>query len=146
MRLSPSAASRPARKWTPHLAVRNAVANCLASAQAVPPPPSWSRLQTRWFLRLLFLRRRQATVQERFLWSWTGFLHTLDWRRHPSLRSSVTCTVSGHRLRDWTSDLSSSQLTSELGGGGSPVDTWLHPWWMVKPVGCTAPPLYTPCI
>jgi hypothetical protein len=31
--------------------------------------------------------------------SQTGFLHALNRRRHPSLHSSSTCTVSSHRLR-----------------------------------------------
>ncbi len=26
------------------------------------------------------------------------------------------------------------------------VETWLHPWLTVKPVGCTLAPLYSPCI
>ncbi len=82
---------------------------------AVPPPPSGSHFQTSWFLRLL-LRSRQATVQEPFFQLQTGFLHALDRWRHPSLHSSGTHTISGHRLRDWTSDLSSCQLTPELRG------------------------------
>jgi hypothetical protein len=106
--MSPSVASRPAWKQTPHLAVRDAAADLRARTQAVPPPPSGSRFQTCWFLHLL--RCRQATVQEPFFRSRTSFLHA------------------GGAL------------------GGSPVETWLHPWLMVKPVGCTVPPLYTPCI
>jgi hypothetical protein len=100
MRLSPSAASKPARKRMPHLAVCDAVANRWASAQAVLPPPSGSRFQTRWFLHLPLLRRHQAAVQETFFWSWTGLLNALDWRRHPSLHRSGSRTVSSHRLRD----------------------------------------------
>jgi hypothetical protein len=46
-RLSPSTASRPARKQKPHLAVHNAAADCWASAEAVPPPQSGSNFQTR---------------------------------------------------------------------------------------------------
>jgi hypothetical protein len=34
--------------------------------------------------------------------------------------------VNGHRNRGWTSDLFSSQPRPEL--GGSPVNTWLHPY------------------
>jgi hypothetical protein len=49
-RWSPSAASRPALKQKPHLAVRNAAADRRASAQAVPPPQGGSHFQTRWFL------------------------------------------------------------------------------------------------
>jgi hypothetical protein len=52
MRLSRSAASRPARKWTPRLAVRDAAADH-ASAHPVLLPPSGSRFETRWFLHLL---------------------------------------------------------------------------------------------
>jgi hypothetical protein len=26
------------------------------------------------------------------------------------------------------------------------VETWLQPWLMVKPVGCTVSPLYSPCM
>jgi hypothetical protein len=48
-RLSLSAVSRPARNRMPHLAARDAAADCRASAQAVPPPQSGSR----WFLHLL---------------------------------------------------------------------------------------------
>jgi hypothetical protein len=128
MRSSPSAASRPKQKQTPHLAVRDAVDDCRASAQAVPPPPSGSCFHTCWFLRLPLLRRCQAMVQKQFFLSGTGFLDALDQRRHPSLHSRGTCTVSGHRLRDWTSDLSSCRPMPEL--WGSSVETWLHPWLM----------------
>jgi hypothetical protein len=62
----------------------------------------------------------------------TGFLHALDQRRHPSLHSSSTHIVSGHCLRDRTSDLSSCRPTPEL--RGSPVEIWLHPWLTVKPL------------
>ncbi len=71
-----------------------------------PAAPSGSRFQNRWFLHLPLLRCCKATVQEPFFWSWTGFLHTLDWWRHPSLHSSGIHagsgihTGSGHRLRD----------------------------------------------
>jgi hypothetical protein len=78
-RSSPSAASRPAWKRTPRLAVCNAATDCQASAQAVPLPPSGSRFQTYWFLHLFLLRRRQVTVQEPvsgrgpvFFTHWTG--------------------------------------------------------------------------
>jgi hypothetical protein len=37
-----------------------------------------------------------------------------------------TRLVSGHCPRGWTSDLFSSQPRPEL--GGSPVESWLHPW------------------
>jgi hypothetical protein len=76
--------------------------------------------------------------------SQAGFLHALDWRRHSSLQASGTSTVSGHCLRDWTSNLSSCRPMPEL--GGSPMETWLHHWLMVKPVGCTVSPLYSRCI
>jgi hypothetical protein len=63
-------------------------------------PPSRSHFQTRWLPCLPLLRRRQATVQEPFFRSRTGFLHALYRRRHPSLHSSGTRTVSSHCLRD----------------------------------------------
>jgi hypothetical protein len=97
----------------------------------------------RWFLHLLFPWHRQATVQELFFQLRTGFLHALG-RTASRLHSSGTRTISGNCLRDWASDLSSSRLTPEI--EGSPVETWLHPWLTVKPVGCTVPPLYTPCL
>ncbi len=118
-RSSPSAALRPAPMRTPCLAVSDAAADRRASARTVPPPPSRSRFQTRWYLHHLLNRRRQATVQEPFFRSLTGFLHTLYWRRHHSLHSSSTQTASSHRHRGWTSDLSSFRLSPEL--LGSPV-------------------------
>jgi hypothetical protein len=99
-RLSPSATSRPARKRMQHLVVRDTTADHRASAQVVPLPPSGSHFQTRWFPCLPLLRRRQATVQEPFFRSRTGFLHALYRRRHPSLHSSGTRTISSHSLRD----------------------------------------------
>jgi hypothetical protein len=86
---SPSAVSRPTRKWMPHLAIRDSSAHQRASAQAVLPPPSGSRFQTRWFLHLL-PRWRQTTVQELFFRLRTGFLHALDRQCHPGLHSSGT--------------------------------------------------------
>jgi hypothetical protein len=133
MRTSLSATSKPAQKWTPCLAVHDAVADRWASTQAAPPPPSGSHFQTRWFLHLLLLRCRQATVQELFFQSQTGFLHALDRRRHPCLYSSGTRTVSGHRHRGWTSDLSSCRPTPKL--EGSPAETGVRPWLTVKPIG-----------
>jgi hypothetical protein len=55
-RLSTSATSRPVRKRMPHLAARDAEADCRPRTQAVLPPPSGSRFQTSWFLLLLFRR------------------------------------------------------------------------------------------
>jgi hypothetical protein len=81
----------------------------------------------RWFLHLLLPRHCQAMVLELFFRSRTGFLHTLDQRRHPCLHSSGTRTVSGHRLKDWTSDLSSFQPMPEL--SSSPVETSYTPGW-----------------
>jgi hypothetical protein len=133
MRSSPSAASRSTRKQTPHLEVRDAVTDCRASAQAVLLPPSRSHFQTCWFLHLLLLRCLQVTVQEPFFRLQTGFLHALNRRSHPCLHSSTTRTLSGHRHRDWASDLSSCRVTPEL--RGSPVETGLRPWLTVKPVG-----------
>jgi hypothetical protein len=72
-RSSQSPASRPGRMHTSHLAVSNAAADCRASAQAVPLPPSGSRFQTHWYLHLLLIRRRKATDQEPFFRSLTSF-------------------------------------------------------------------------
>ncbi len=121
---SPSESGRGTRM--PHLEARDVAADRWTSTQVVLLPPSGSCLQTLWFLCLLYLRRRQVTVQELFFRSWTGFLHALDRWCHPSLHSSGTCAASGHLLREWTSGLSSSRSTLEL--RGSPVETWLHPW------------------
>jgi hypothetical protein len=60
-------------------------------------------------------------------------LHALDRRRHPCLYSSGTRTVSGHRHRGWTSDLSSCRPTPKL--KGSPAETGVRPWLTVKPIG-----------
>ncbi len=49
-----------------------------------------------------------------------------DRRRHHRCHRHGTCLVNGHGHRGWTSDLFSSQPRPEL--GGSPVDTWLHPY------------------
>jgi hypothetical protein len=73
-RSSPSAASRPARKRMPHLAVCDATAIRRASDLAVPPPRTGSRLQTRLFLHLL-LWCRQETVPEPFSYLARRFLH-----------------------------------------------------------------------
>jgi hypothetical protein len=53
------------------------------------------------------------------------FLHARDrWSLH-SLHRRGTRIVNGHRPRDWTSDLFSSQPRPEL--GGSPVESLLNP-------------------
>jgi hypothetical protein len=53
------------------------------------------------------------------------FLHARDrWRLH-SLHRHSTRLINGHRPRGWTSDLF-SQPRPEL--GGSPVESWLHPY------------------
>jgi hypothetical protein len=92
----------------PHLAVRNAEADHRSSAQAILPPPSRSRFQTRWFLYLL--RCSQAMVQEPFFRPRTSFLHGLD---HPSLHSSGNRTISSHHLRlDLTSPPASQHQSS----------------------------------
>jgi hypothetical protein len=66
-----------------------------------PAATKWVSLSDPLVSFLPLLRRRQAMVQELFFQSRTGFLHALDQWRHPSLQSRGTCTVSGHRLRDW---------------------------------------------
>jgi hypothetical protein len=115
-RLSPSAASRLARLWTPRLAAPVTTADRWVHTQAVLPQPSWPRIQTCWFLQAL-LRRCHETVPEPF--SYPARCHHRCYRRgtHP---------INGHRHRGWASDLFSSRPRPEL--GGSPVDTCLHPW------------------
>ncbi len=90
--------------------------------------------QTRWFLHLLLHRHCQAMVQELFFWLWTGFLHALDKRRHPCLHCSGTRTVSSH-CHTQRLDLWPLLLPADARAGGSPVETGLHPWLMIKPVG-----------
>jgi hypothetical protein len=119
MRWLPSAALRLARPRTPCLAARVAVADRRARAQAVSSQPGGSRSQTRWSLHL-------ETVPEPFSYPARRFLHARDWRRHHRCHRRSTRPVNGHRHRGWTSDLFSSQPRPEL--GGSPVDTWLHPY------------------
>ncbi len=68
------------------------------------------------FFSFLFSGAAKQWSGEPFFRSWTGFLHALDRQRYPSLHSNSTCTVSGHRHIDLTSDLSSCWLTPELGG------------------------------
>ncbi len=45
-----------------------------------------------------------------------------------SLHRRCTRLISSHSPRSWTSDLFSSQPRPEL--EGSPVKSWLHPWWL----------------
>ena len=136
-RSSPLAALRRTRPRTPRPAVRVTAADRRASAQAVPPRPSVCRSHTPWSLHLQ--RRRRETVPEPFSYPARRFLHARDRRRHQRLHSSGIRrasglrreirrgirNASGHRPREWTSDLF-SQPRPEL--GGSPVDTWLHPY------------------
>jgi hypothetical protein len=42
--------------------------------------------------------------------------------------------------------LTSSPSSRGQSSGGSSVETCLHPWLTVKPVGCTLASLYSPCI
>jgi hypothetical protein len=94
-RSSPSVASRPAWKRMPHLAVCNATANCRASDLAVPPPPSGSRLQTRWFLHLLLWCRRE-TVPEPFSYLARRFLHARERQCLHSLHRRSTHPINGY--------------------------------------------------
>ncbi len=126
MRWLPSAALRLARPRMPRLAARVAAADRRARAHAVSPQPGGSRSQTRWSLHLLLLWRHHETVPEPFSYPARRFLHARDWRRHHRCHRRSTRPVNGHRHRGWTSDLFSSQPRPEL--GGSPVDTWLHPY------------------
>jgi hypothetical protein len=92
-RSSPSAASRLARKRTPHLAVRDVTADCRASAQAVLPPPSGSRLQSSLFLHLL-LRCRHEMVLELFF----AYLGSAAPSQHPQMRYPSRQQVTPQRL------------------------------------------------
>ncbi len=94
----------------------------------------------RWYLHLP-LRCRLQTVREPVSYPARRFLHTWDQRRHHRCHRCGTRPVNGPRHRDWTSDLFSIQPRPEF--GGSPVDICLHPWSMVRPVGCT--PVVVPC-
>jgi hypothetical protein len=123
-RSSPSAASRLVRLRTPRLAACVAAAGRRVRTQAALPPPSRSRFQTRWFLRLPSWRRHEM-VPELFSYPARRFLHTRDRRRLHRCHRPGTRPVNGHRLRGWISDLFSFQPRPEL--GGSPVDTCLHP-------------------
>jgi hypothetical protein len=121
----PSAALRLARPQTPCLAARVAAADRRAHAQAVLPQPSGSRSQTRWSLHLLLLQCRHVTVPEPFSYL-VRFLNARARRHLHSLHRRSTRLVKGHCPRGWTSDLFSSQPRPEL--GGSPVESWLHPY------------------
>jgi hypothetical protein len=121
----PSATLRLAWPRTPRLAACVAAADRRARAQAVSPQPSRFHSQTCWSLHLL-LSRRHETVPEPFSYPARRFLHARDRRRHHRCHRHGTRPVNGHRHRGWTSDLFSSQPRPEL--GGSPVDTWLHPY------------------
>jgi hypothetical protein len=121
----PSAALRPARPRTPHLAACVAAADRWACAQAVLPQPSGSRFQTSWFLHLLPLCHH-TTVPEPFSYPARRFLHPRDWRHLHSLHGRGNRPVSGHRPRGWSSDLFASQPRPEL--GGSPMESCLRSW------------------
>ncbi len=134
-RSSPSATSRPAWKRTPCVAVRDAAADCWASAKAVLPPPSISRFQTRWILHLLLPMHCQPMVQELFFWSRTSFLHTLDQRRHPCLHSTGTRTVSGAVSASKIGPLTSPPASRRQSSDRARWRRAIHPWLTVKPVG-----------
>jgi hypothetical protein len=114
------------RPRTPCLAACVTTADRRVHAQAFLPQPTGSRFQTRWFLHLPLLRRHHATVLEPFCYPVRRYLHARDRGPLHSLHRRGTRFVNGHRPRDWTSDLFSSQLRPEL--RGSPVESWLHPW------------------
>ncbi len=90
----PSAASRPARQWTPSLAAHVAVADRRVHAQAVLPQPSRSRFQTRWYLHIP-LRCRLERVPELFSYPARRFLHARDQRRHHRCHRRSTRPVNG---------------------------------------------------
>jgi hypothetical protein len=136
----PSAASRPARQWTPSLAARDAVADRRVGAQAALLQPSRSCFLTCWFLHLP-LWRCHKTVPELFSYPARRFLHTRDRRR---LHRHSTCPVNRHHQRGWTSDLSSFQQRPEV--GGEPCGELPTPLVTVKPVRHTLATLYSTCM
>jgi hypothetical protein len=77
------------------------------------------------------------TWQGGFCMPGTGGIFTVSTDRVP-VPSKGTPT----EVRPLTSSPSSQGQSS----GGSPVEICLHPWLMVKPVGCTLTSLYSPCI
>jgi hypothetical protein len=143
----PSAASRLVQPRMPRLAARVAAADRRVRTQAVLSQPSRSRFQTRWFLHL-HLRRRHKMVPEPFSYPARRFLQARDRRRLHRCHRRGTRPVNGHRHRGWTSDLFSFQPRPAL--GGNPVDTCLHPWSAVRPVGLyssnTGQYMYSACI
>jgi hypothetical protein len=122
----PSAALRLARLRTPCLAARLSAADRRARTQAVLLQPRGSCFQTRWSLHLPLLWRRHETVPKPFSFPARRFLHPQDWQRLHILHRHRIRLVNGHCPRGWTSGLFSSQPRLEL--GGSPVESWLHPW------------------
>jgi hypothetical protein len=90
----PSAASRFARMWTPHLAARVAAADRRVCTQAVLPQPSGSCFQTCWFLHLLF-RCHHETVPEPFSYLARRFLHARDRQRHHRCHRRVPIPSTG---------------------------------------------------
>jgi hypothetical protein len=138
MRSSPSAASRPARQWTPSLAARITGVDCpgpptttkrvaFADPLVSPPSPPARRF-----------RNRFPTWRGGFCMPGTGGAITGATDVVPVPLG--TRPINGHRHRGWTSDLFSFQPRPEL--GGSPVDTCLHPWSTVRLVGCTPVTLF----
>jgi hypothetical protein len=128
-RSSPSATSRPARQRMPSLAARIAAADHRVRAQAVLLPPSEHLFQTLWFHHLL-LRHCHEMVPEPSSYPARRFLHVQDWRAFTASTDTVPIPSTG--------------TATEV--GVSPVESFLHPWLMVKPVGCTLSTLYSNCI
>jgi hypothetical protein len=133
-RWSLSATLRLARPRTPCLAACVATADRRVHAQAFLPQLTGSRFQTRWFLHLPLLRRHHAMVLELFSYPARRYLHARDRRRLHSLHRRGTRFVKGHRTRDWTSDLFSSQLGQSSGGAllragyipGDRLTSWVY--------------------
>ncbi len=141
-RSSPSAASRTLRQRTPSLAAR-------ASQTARFAPRQSCHNQGGLIFRPAGISTfpsgaASGTVPEPFSYLARRFLHARDRWRHHRCHRLGSSPVNGHRHRGWTSDLFSFQTRPEL--GGSPVDTCLHPWAMVRPVRCTPITLYSTCI
>ncbi len=141
MRSSPSAASRPARQQTLSLAAHIAGADCPVCAL---PQPSGSRFQTRWYLHLPLRRDGLGTVflpgEEVFACLGPAAPPQVPQTRY--LSHSVLVPSTATEVGPLTSSPSSQGQSS----GGSPVDTCLHPWSMVRPVRCTPVPLYNTCL
>ncbi len=113
------------RQRTPRPAACITASDRRVHAQAVPPQPSRSHLQTRWFLRLL-LWCCHKTAPELFSYPARRFSHAQNQQCLHSLHRHSTGPVNGYGQRGLTSDRFSFQPRPEL--GRSPVESLLHSW------------------